>query len=315
MSHFEWLSNTSKEKREQHFFHAQLSSPLSVFAEAQGILQPHSNRSCRTRSSFNIFLSLSLPQGTMLSPLYLRAQRSFPVVPVPCLWHWYFTLDVCFGGGKQSDGAFFWFHYHLLIGVSAVSCIFTVLMSPGHQCIPTRCMQLLHHGEQSWLQIYLCLSFLFFSPSLHFPWNSGINFAALCVGAVRFGLNTIILIPLANLFFPIACEVRASIVVCHQKDCHNSFGRAVRSQRFVSQVGFSPWASGRHRVVAGWAEGVAEQMALYCRLSDVRWPANKVRQDPVLWDPRAGMPPKCHLPLPHCSHLQQRRWHSLTVLH
>lgn len=68
VSPFEWLSNSSKEKHEQHFCHAQLSSPLGVFAGAQGILQPHSSRSCHTRSSFNVSLSLSLPQGIMLSP-------------------------------------------------------------------------------------------------------------------------------------------------------------------------------------------------------------------------------------------------------
>lgn len=78
MSPFEWLSNSSKEKHEQHFCHAQLSSPLGVFAGAQGILQPHSNRSCHTRSSFNVFLSLSLPQGTMLSP------KSQSAVVLPC---------------------------------------------------------------------------------------------------------------------------------------------------------------------------------------------------------------------------------------
>lgn len=78
MSHFEWLSNSSREKHEQHFCHAQLSSPLGVFAGAQGILQPHSNKSCHTRSSFNVFLSLSLPQGAMSST------KSQGAVALPC---------------------------------------------------------------------------------------------------------------------------------------------------------------------------------------------------------------------------------------
>lgn len=77
------------------FMHS-FSSPLGVFAEAQGILQPHSNKSCYDGASFNIFLSLFLLQGTMLSP-YIRVQRSFPVVPVPRVWHWYFTLVLCWG--------------------------------------------------------------------------------------------------------------------------------------------------------------------------------------------------------------------------
>lgn len=81
VSPFEWLSNSSKEKHEQHFCHAQLSSPLGVFAGAQGILQPHSNRSCHTRSSFNVFLSLSLPQGIMLSP---KSQGAVVLSCLPC---------------------------------------------------------------------------------------------------------------------------------------------------------------------------------------------------------------------------------------
>lgn len=81
--------------------------PWVFFEEAQGILQPHSNRTCHTRESFDIFLSLCLPQGTILSPC-IRVQCSFPVVPDPCLDTG--TLLWTFAGwGKESGGASFWF--------------------------------------------------------------------------------------------------------------------------------------------------------------------------------------------------------------
>lgn len=58
------------------------------------------------------------------------------------------------------------------------------------------------------------------------------------MNVVRFGLNAIILIPLAHLFLPIPVEFKHLFVMLHQKDCHKGFARAVRSQGFVSQVGF-----------------------------------------------------------------------------
>lgn len=98
------------------------SSPLPwVFLQRHKVFYNHTQTDPATLDHLSTFFSpcpfLKVP---CCPPLYLRAQRSFPFVQVPCLWHWYFTLDVCFGGGKQSVGAFFWFHHHLLIGVSAV---------------------------------------------------------------------------------------------------------------------------------------------------------------------------------------------------
>lgn len=107
MSRCEWLSDTPKEKHEQHFFHAQLSSPLGVFAEAQDILQPHSNRSCRVRLSFNIFLSCPSLK-TRCYPLIITRCSCPSLLSHPHV-HDTGSLSWTFAGlGKASDGAFFW---------------------------------------------------------------------------------------------------------------------------------------------------------------------------------------------------------------
>lgn len=164
----------------------------------------------------------------------------------------------------------------------------------------------------TWLQILLSLSFPFFSPSLHSPWTRGINSAVPCVGTVRFGLNAVILTPLANLFLPMPVELEHLLLPSIKKSATIATGEpwAARAlfHRWVFSVGVR---TALH--CGGLSRGGG--FALYRRLSDAWWPSNKVRQGRVLWDLGTGVPLKCRLPLPHRSHLKQRRWHLLTVLH
>lgn len=106
----------------------------------------------------------------------------------------------------------------------------------------------------TWLHTLLLLSFLFFSPSLHTPWTRSINSAVPCVGMARFGLNTTVLTPLANLFLLMPVELEHLLLASIKKSTTIALGEpwAARAlfHRWVFSVGV--------RTALHWAEGVAE---------------------------------------------------------